>query len=49
MDLPATYYGELDEKNPVLSCFRRDTESFLKIMKQVTSTTKRDNSSYAKG
>ncbi|PWA23023.1 hypothetical protein CCH79_00001892 [Gambusia affinis] len=49
MNLPATYYGELNEKNPVLAGFRRDTESFLKFMKRVTSTTKRDNSSYAKG
>ncbi|XP_016529392.1 cilia- and flagella-associated protein 54 isoform X1 [Poecilia formosa] len=49
MALPATYYGELDAKNPVLARFRRETGSFLTLMKQVSSTTKRDHSSYAKG
>ncbi|XP_035999007.1 LOW QUALITY PROTEIN: cilia- and flagella-associated protein 54 [Fundulus heteroclitus] len=49
MDLPATYYGPLDRKNPVLSGFKRETESFITLMKQVTSTTGRDGSSFAKG
>ncbi|XP_047236025.1 cilia- and flagella-associated protein 54-like isoform X5 [Girardinichthys multiradiatus] len=49
MDLPATYYGQLDRKNPVVSSFRRETESFLTLMKQVSSTTSRDPSSHAKG
>ncbi|KAM4726245.1 cilia- and flagella-associated protein 54 [Anableps anableps] len=49
MDLPATYYGQLDRKNPVLLGFKRETETFLKLMKQVSSTTSRDNILYAKG
>ncbi|KAM4547577.1 cilia- and flagella-associated protein 54 [Fundulus diaphanus] len=49
MDLPATYYGPLDRKNPVLIGFKRETESFITLMKQITSTTSRDSSSFAKG
>ncbi|KAM6907603.1 cilia- and flagella-associated protein 54 [Xenentodon cancila] len=47
MDLPATYYGELDKKNPVISAFKRDINSFFTLMKQ--ATTNPNNSSKAKG
>ncbi|XP_028322438.1 cilia- and flagella-associated protein 54 isoform X3 [Gouania willdenowi] len=46
MDLPASYYGELDQKNPVIVCFKRDIRSFTAFMKQSSS---QDNTSYAKG
>uniref|UniRef100_A0AAQ5ZBU7 Fibronectin type-III domain-containing protein n=1 Tax=Amphiprion ocellaris TaxID=80972 RepID=A0AAQ5ZBU7_AMPOC len=49
MDLPATYYGKLDKRNPVISTFKRDINSFVALMRQVTSSTEQDNSSYAKG
>ncbi|XP_030602315.1 cilia- and flagella-associated protein 54 isoform X2 [Archocentrus centrarchus] len=49
MDLPASYYGELDQRNPVLSAFRRDINSFITLMKQEASSTNQHNSTYAKG
>lgn len=49
MDLPASFYGELDERNPVLISFERDVKSFVVLMRQVASSTNRDNSSHAKG
>ncbi|XP_039888994.1 cilia- and flagella-associated protein 54-like isoform X3 [Simochromis diagramma] len=49
MDLPASYYGELDQRNPVLSAFKREINSFITLMKQVASSNNQDNSTYAKG
>lgn len=49
MDLPASYYGELDKRNPVVSAFERDINSFITLMKRVASSTSQDNGSYAKG
>ncbi|XP_034745298.1 cilia- and flagella-associated protein 54-like isoform X2 [Etheostoma cragini] len=49
MDLPASYYGELDKRNPVISAFERDINSFITLMKRVASSTSQDNGSYAKG
>ncbi|XP_019219108.1 cilia- and flagella-associated protein 54 [Oreochromis niloticus] len=49
MDLPASYYGELDQRNPVLSAFKREINSFITLMKQVVSSNNQDNSTYAKG
>ncbi|XP_051793490.1 cilia- and flagella-associated protein 54 isoform X2 [Acanthochromis polyacanthus] len=49
MDLPATYYGKLDKRNPVISNFKRDINSFVALMGQIASSTEQDNSSYAKG
>ncbi|KAM3869188.1 cilia- and flagella-associated protein 54 [Diretmus argenteus] len=49
-DLPASYYGELDRRNPVISAFEREISSFVTLIKQVTpSNSGRDNSSYARG
>ncbi|XP_071316210.1 cilia- and flagella-associated protein 54 isoform X2 [Trachinotus anak] len=50
MDLPASYYGELDKRNPVISAFERDINSFTALMRRVVSSTSQDNNgSYAKG
>ncbi|XP_040907982.1 cilia- and flagella-associated protein 54-like [Toxotes jaculatrix] len=50
MDLPASYYGKLDKRNPVISAFERDINSFIALMRRVVSSTGQDdNGSYAKG
>ncbi|XP_069567775.1 cilia- and flagella-associated protein 54 [Brachyistius frenatus] len=49
MDLPATFYGELDKRNPVLVSFKRDINSFMTQIKQFASVTDQDNRSYARG
>ncbi|KAK9536651.1 hypothetical protein VZT92_006417 [Zoarces viviparus] len=49
MDLPASYYGELDQRNPVVSVFERDLNSFMTLMRRVASSSGQDNSSHAKG
>lgn len=49
MDLPATYYGKIDKRNPVIVSFERDINSFMTVMKRVASSTCQDNVSYAKG
>ncbi|XP_061154554.1 cilia- and flagella-associated protein 54-like [Syngnathus typhle] len=48
MNLPATYYGKIDKRNPVIVSFERDINSFMTLMKRVSSTCQ-DNVSYAKG
>ncbi|XP_068572705.1 cilia- and flagella-associated protein 54 [Cebidichthys violaceus] len=49
MDLPASYYGKLDKRNPVVSAFERDMNSFVTLMRRVASSTSLDNGSHAKG
>ncbi|XP_037604654.1 cilia- and flagella-associated protein 54-like isoform X2 [Sebastes umbrosus] len=55
MDLPASYYGKLDKRNPVVLAFERDINSFITLMRRVVSSTSRDHQdhqdqgSYAKG
>lgn len=49
MDLPATYYGKVDKRNPVVAVFERDVKTFLTLMRRATSASSQDNSSYAKG
>uniref|UniRef100_UPI0009B47C99 cilia- and flagella-associated protein 54 n=1 Tax=Monopterus albus TaxID=43700 RepID=UPI0009B47C99 len=49
MDLPASYYGKLDQRNPVISAFERDIHSFMKLMRRATSTSQDKSGSYAKG
>ncbi|XP_053187065.1 cilia- and flagella-associated protein 54-like [Scomber japonicus] len=49
MDFPASYYGKLDKRNPVISAFERDISSFITLMRRVASSTSNDNSLYAKG
>ncbi|XP_029304212.1 cilia- and flagella-associated protein 54 [Cottoperca gobio] len=49
MDLPASYYGKLDKRNPVVLTFERDISSFITLMRRVASSTIRDNDSHAKG
>lgn len=49
MDLPATHYGKVDQKNPVVAVFERDLKTFLTLMRRTTSGSSQDNSSYAKG
>ncbi|XP_056140205.1 cilia- and flagella-associated protein 54 [Lampris incognitus] len=49
MDLPASYYGETDRRNPVLSTFEREINSFQTLMKRISSSPKPDNNSHARG
>ncbi|KAM9348845.1 cilia- and flagella-associated protein 54 [Symphorus nematophorus] len=49
MDLPASYYGKLDKRNPVISAFERDINSFITLMRRAASSTSQDNDSHAKG
>ncbi|XP_059208284.1 cilia- and flagella-associated protein 54-like isoform X3 [Centropristis striata] len=49
MDLPASYYGEVDKRNPVVIAFERDMNSFMSLMRRVASTNIQDNGSYTKG
>ncbi|KAL7389232.1 hypothetical protein ABVT39_000211 [Epinephelus coioides] len=49
MDLPASYYGKLDKRNPVVVNAERDINSFITLMRRVASSTSHDNCSYAKG
>ncbi|XP_051257635.1 cilia- and flagella-associated protein 54-like isoform X3 [Dicentrarchus labrax] len=49
MDLPASYYGKLDKRNPVISAFERDINSFITLMRRAASSTSPDNSSSANG
>ncbi|XP_061596722.1 cilia- and flagella-associated protein 54-like [Cololabis saira] len=49
MDLPATCYGTLDKKNPVITGFKREINSFLTLMKRATSGRDPDNLSTARG
>ncbi|XP_077402899.1 cilia- and flagella-associated protein 54 isoform X1 [Vanacampus margaritifer] len=49
MNLPATYYGKVDKRNPVIVSFERDINSFMTVMKRAASSTCQDNVAYAKG
>ncbi|CAG00520.1 unnamed protein product [Tetraodon nigroviridis] len=49
MDLPATHYGTVDRRNPVVSVFEREVKTFLSLMRRATSAGSPDNSLYAKG
>ncbi|KAM6983519.1 cilia- and flagella-associated protein 54 [Tautogolabrus adspersus] len=50
MELPASYYGKLDKRNPVVLAFERDINSFLTVIRRVASSSSQDNNvSYAKG
>ncbi|KAI3373646.1 hypothetical protein L3Q82_022233 [Scortum barcoo] len=49
MDFPASFYGKLDKRNPVITAFERDVSAFTTLMRRVVSSGSRDNSSHAKG
>ncbi|XP_034463390.1 cilia- and flagella-associated protein 54-like [Hippoglossus hippoglossus] len=50
MEFPASYYGKLDKRNPVISAFERDINSFMTLMKRVASSSSKVNSdSYVRG
>ncbi|KAM8897416.1 cilia- and flagella-associated protein 54 isoform 3-T3 [Spinachia spinachia] len=49
MDLPFSYYGNLDKRNPVVSAFERDIASLTTLMRRVAASYNKDNGSYAKG
>ncbi|XP_067350709.1 cilia- and flagella-associated protein 54-like isoform X2 [Channa argus] len=49
MDLPASYYGDIDKRNPVVLAFERDINSVITVMRRAASSTIQDNGSYAKG
>nr|XP_043899051.1 cilia- and flagella-associated protein 54-like isoform X4 [Solea senegalensis] len=47
--VPATHHGKLDKRNPVISAFERDVNSFMTLMRRVSSDTRDSNGSFAKG
>ncbi|XP_072301761.1 cilia- and flagella-associated protein 54 [Eucyclogobius newberryi] len=50
MDLPASYYGKVDKRNPVIIAFARETNSFITVMKKrASSPTREDHSAHMKG
>ncbi|XP_033182211.1 cilia- and flagella-associated protein 54 [Anabas testudineus] len=49
MNLPASYYGKLDKRNPVILAFERDICSFKTLMKRTAWTCQENNVSFAKG
>ncbi|KAJ0012130.1 hypothetical protein NQD34_013105, partial [Periophthalmus magnuspinnatus] len=50
MDLPASHYGKLDKRNPVVIAFVRQINSFIAVMKKIAcSPTREDNTDYVKG
>ncbi|XP_033954837.1 cilia- and flagella-associated protein 54 [Pseudochaenichthys georgianus] len=49
MDLPASYYGKVNNRNPVVLTFERDINSFITLMRRSTSSTSRNNDCHAKG
>ncbi|XP_060941291.1 cilia- and flagella-associated protein 54-like [Limanda limanda] len=50
MEFPASYYGKLDKRNPVITAFERDINSFMTLMKRVASSRSKVNSdSYVRG
>ncbi|KAJ3589202.1 hypothetical protein NHX12_010049 [Muraenolepis orangiensis] len=49
-DFPASYYGKIDDKNPVVRAFKKEIQSFVALMKRVTSSPPvRGNNTYTKG
>ena len=48
-EFPASYYGNIDGKNPVVRSFKQEINSFLALMKRVTSLPILENNAYAKG
>ncbi|KAF3840835.1 hypothetical protein F7725_006697 [Dissostichus mawsoni] len=49
MDLPASYYGKVNNRNPVVLTFERDMNSFITLMRRSASSTSRNNDCHAKG
>ncbi|XP_041657541.1 cilia- and flagella-associated protein 54-like isoform X3 [Cheilinus undulatus] len=49
MELPAAYYGKIDQRNPVVLAFDRDINSFTAVMRRAVSSNGPDNVSQAKG
>ncbi|KAM4545334.1 cilia- and flagella-associated protein 54-like isoform 3-T3 [Odontesthes bonariensis] len=49
MDLPATYYGKLNKRNPVISAFKQDVNSFFTLMKKAASSAEQNGGCLAKG
>ncbi|KAJ7996134.1 hypothetical protein DPEC_G00233920 [Dallia pectoralis] len=47
--LPASFYGKIDKRNPVISGFDRDIKEFLSFMKRISNSPKYDHNSYARG
>ncbi|XP_076861097.1 cilia- and flagella-associated protein 54 isoform X4 [Brachyhypopomus gauderio] len=47
--LPASYYGELDQSNPVIFAFERDLKQFKSYMKRLLDSSNFDHFSYSRG
>ncbi|XP_066561432.1 cilia- and flagella-associated protein 54 isoform X1 [Amia ocellicauda] len=47
--LPATFYGKIDKKNPVISAFENEIKEFMGFMKRISPSVNWDYESYTKG
>ncbi|MGH0141629.1 UNVERIFIED_CONTAM: hypothetical protein FKN15_059758 [Acipenser sinensis] len=47
--LPASFYGKIDQKNPVISAFDTEIKEFMGYMKKLSVSVSGDYESYARG
>ena len=47
--LPASYYGKIDKKNPVISAFVGEIKEFKSCIKRVRDFPKFDQTTYVRG
>ncbi|XP_069048817.1 cilia- and flagella-associated protein 54 isoform X2 [Lepisosteus oculatus] len=47
--LPASFYGKIDKKNPVISAFDNEIKEFMGYMKRMSTSVNFDYESYARG
>ncbi|CAL9685532.1 unnamed protein product [Knipowitschia caucasica] len=48
--LPASYYGKLDQRNPVIIAFLKEINSFIAVMRKISSSpTRQNNNDFVKG
>lgn len=47
--LPASFYGNMCKRNPVISAFDGDIKTFMSFMKRISTLPTYDHNSYARG
>uniref|UniRef100_A0A673ZLC1 Cilia and flagella associated protein 54 n=1 Tax=Salmo trutta TaxID=8032 RepID=A0A673ZLC1_SALTR len=47
--LPASFYGNMHKRNPVISAFDGDIKNFMSFMKRISTLPTYDHNSYARG
>ncbi|XP_019903314.2 cilia- and flagella-associated protein 54 isoform X2 [Esox lucius] len=47
--LQASFYGKIDQRNPVISAFDGDIKEFMSFMKRISNLPTYDHNSYARG